>query len=72
MKDCKRITERGLSYLVDSRHLLNLDLFFLLNSNTSLVSGRVIDTMKYSNRKATIKVIILNEERGRCSYDDND
>lgn len=56
LTNCKRVTERGLSYLVDSRLLYNLDLFYLFNTNPSLVSGRVIDTLKYSDRKKTIKV----------------
>ncbi|KAL4487536.1 hypothetical protein ABPG72_007056 [Tetrahymena utriculariae] len=59
LKDCKRITERGLSYLVDSKQLMNLDLQFLLSSNTQFLSGRVIDTLKYSDRKKTIKEISL-------------
>ncbi|EAS01747.2 transmembrane protein, putative (macronuclear) [Tetrahymena thermophila SB210] len=59
LKDCKRITERGLSYLVDSKQLMNLDLQFLFSSNTQFLSGRVIDTLKYSDRKKTIKEISL-------------
>ncbi|KAL4467213.1 hypothetical protein ABPG73_014878 [Tetrahymena malaccensis] len=59
LKDCKRITERGLSYLVDSKQLMNLDLQYLFSSNTQFLSGRVIDTLKYSDRKKTIKEISL-------------
>ncbi|EWS75170.1 transmembrane protein, putative (macronuclear) [Tetrahymena thermophila SB210] len=66
LTNCKKISERGISYLVDSRMLYNLDLFYLFNSNPSLVSGRVIDTLKYSDRKKTIKEISL---QGSLSQD---
>ncbi|KAL4454019.1 hypothetical protein ABPG74_003902 [Tetrahymena malaccensis] len=66
LTNCKKISERGISYLVDSRMLYNLDLFYLFNSNPSLVSGRVIDTLKYSDRKKSIKEISL---QGSLSQD---
>ncbi|KAL4444818.1 hypothetical protein ABPG74_016026 [Tetrahymena malaccensis] len=60
-KDCPLITERGISFIVDSNNLTRFDLNHFLNQNSGLLNGRIIDTLKYSNRKIFFREINFQE-----------
>ncbi|KAL4493651.1 hypothetical protein ABPG72_004144, partial [Tetrahymena utriculariae] len=60
-KDCPLITERGVSFIVDSNNLTRFDLGHFLYQNSGLLNGRIIDTLKYSNRKIFFREINFQE-----------
>ncbi|KAL4493563.1 hypothetical protein ABPG72_004056 [Tetrahymena utriculariae] len=74
-QDCKKITERGIAYILDSGTLERLDISHFIGQSPDKFNGKVLDNLKYSNRKAFFREInfqdslFVDKELNNMFYD---
>ncbi|EAR85247.2 kinase domain protein (macronuclear) [Tetrahymena thermophila SB210] len=73
--DCKKITERGIAYILDSGTLERLDISHFIGQSPDKFNGKVLDNLKYSNRKAFFRELnfqdslFVDKELNNMFYD---
>ncbi|KAL4444730.1 hypothetical protein ABPG74_015938, partial [Tetrahymena malaccensis] len=74
-QDCKKITERGIAYILDSGTLERLDISHFIGQSPDKFNGKVLDNLKYSNRKAFFRELnfqdslFVDKELNNMFYD---